>query len=734
MKKYKMLSTLIFLMSSMGTASAADLSLDSIVTAAKRNGDLSRQLLHTVFGEVVNNPFNPSGDGLLNNVFFTLNEVIAILALVYLAVIGMKKIHQAGQLGSFIEHDANGAYNIIKTTFGWLLLVPTTVGWSVAQLIFLWSGSIFGIGAANIISDKVTDELASGKALYVTPVTPEMASVAKTMFEMNLCAIGVNQGLSQMEASGQHYESDSQMQYKTGDTGYSITITNGSAQCGSVTLPAKPSGWTSIFSSSSYSDSVYSAQQRATNTLMSSMKEAATNFNEAYFQKLSSGTGELPDVETAIQNAARTYQETVQSTADDDSSQNQLKQQLSEDIKKSGWMWLGAYYHTISTANTEMNDISNLKPVVSGLSNGGELGSIDYYRSLKAAYQTNLKNSDYTPSLGSTSSSLASNIDSKQLDQAASSGDGGSFLAGVFKSPMANIVNSIATSNYGTGDGYSDVTNPLLKMKAVGDYTMDAADGAIAGWVAAKALLNVSEGNSIAGAVSSVVNFFSSSKDAVKGIMDGIAPLYYLLVFSLLGLGMSLSLWLPFVPFIFWFQALTDWLVTLMTGVVASSLWAATHINVGQSNEDKSTYGYIFLIDVMVRPLLIVMGFIFASLAIVGLGTLVNMMFKTTLLNVQADSITGIFSAIGIIGIYARICTGMVARVFGLIPRMPNYVISWIGNKVNDSVLGDMNDHVQNVIGAMSGQGKEVARNMPKSFNPGGKAARPNDKVDGFKN
>ncbi len=50
-------------------AYSADLGIDSITEAAKRSGDLSRQMLHTVFGEVVNNPFSPSGDGLLNNVF-----------------------------------------------------------------------------------------------------------------------------------------------------------------------------------------------------------------------------------------------------------------------------------------------------------------------------------------------------------------------------------------------------------------------------------------------------------------------------------------------------------------------------------------------------------------------------------------------------------------------------------------------------------------------------------------
>lgn len=81
-------------------AYSADLGIDSITEAAKRSGDLSRQMLHTVFGEVVNNPFSPSGDGLLNNVFFTVNEVIAILALIYMAIISIKNYIRQGNLGS----------------------------------------------------------------------------------------------------------------------------------------------------------------------------------------------------------------------------------------------------------------------------------------------------------------------------------------------------------------------------------------------------------------------------------------------------------------------------------------------------------------------------------------------------------------------------------------------------------------------------------------------------------
>lgn len=122
--------------------------------------------------------------------------------------------------------------------------------------------------------------------------------------------------------------------------------------------------------------------------------------------------------------------------------------------------------------------------------------------------------------------------------------------------------------------------------------------------------MSVADGNNAAGMGAGLLNFFTSGKDIIKGVIKTAAPIVYMILVALFCIGLTLSIWLPFVPFIYWFVAMADWLVTLLTGIVASSLWAATHINIGQTNEDRSTYGYIFLIDVMIRPLLMVMGFI----------------------------------------------------------------------------------------------------------------------------
>ncbi|HGY2851783.1 TPA: DotA/TraY family protein, partial [Escherichia coli] len=145
----------------------------------------------------------------------------------------------------------------------------------------------------------------------------------------------------------------------------------------------------------------------------------------------------------------------------------------------------------------------------------------------------------------------------------------------------------------------------------------------------------------------------------------------------------------------------------------------------------RSTYGYVFLIDVMIRPMLMVMGFIFASLAIVALGTALNMMFKFAMEQVQSDSFTGLLSSIGFLMLYARLCTGMVARVFALPARMPNYVINWIGQKMNDSVLGDMQNHVHDIFAAFGRGAKNMNRNNPKQFNPDAGVDKSKDGIKG---
>lgn len=73
--------------------------------------------------------------------------------------------------------------------------------------------------------------------------------------------------------------------------------------------------------------------------------------------------------------------------------------------------------------------------------------------------------------------------------------------------------------------------------------------------------------------------------------------------------GFSLSIYLPFIPFIFWMTGIGNWIVSVLIGCTAGPLWAATHLGTSEDRGSRAAYGYIYLIDSMIRPPLMVFGF-----------------------------------------------------------------------------------------------------------------------------
>ena len=148
--------------------------------------------------------------------------------------------------------------------------------------------------------------------------------------------------------------------------------------------------------------------------------------------------------------------------------------------------------------------------------------------------------------------------------------------------------------------------------------------------------------------------------------------------------------------------AIGNWLVSVLVGCAAGPLWAATHLGTEQDRGSRATYGYIYFIDAMIRPALMVFGFIFASVAVVAGGTVLNALYFTALKNIQADSFTGLVSVIGFLMIYARICTSMVASIFALQAYLPDYIIAFLGGRDGVNSLGGMVDAVKGIFSSGS--------------------------------
>lgn len=690
-------------------------SFDSIENAAKRSTDLSRQLLVMIFGDVVTNPLSTNAT-MVGQLFFIFNGIVFVLAVIWFLLISLKHITKAGHTGKVFGSGAT-PMAVVTTVAGFLFLVPTVSGWSLAQLVFLWAVSVMGIGSANLMTDKIADLMKSGYSLVMQPVAPQTVSSARAIYEMNLCMYATNAELSGMYS--QYGKSDTPlMAIKTTTEGFEIS--NGSASCGSARLPASSknslTGW--LFAPDVNTDAIESAQRNAMNQMQNTLNQNASSFVTALLNKQKNGGGTLPDAETAIQQAARTYEDSINAIVNAQGNGDELATAMTTELKRSGWLSLGAWYQTFATANQKVSDTVALKPVVSGQSSLGDIGVSDTLNNVITAYQAQIQNSPYTPPLGTQTTS-------KETAQTQDSSDPNAVFVGIFNSPGQRLTNKIAQLQIGQDNVNSLQMNPLLKMKAIGDVTLVTTESVFITFTAVSAAMKAyNEG--VSGFIISVLSFKGST--VAKYIVEGISPIMYFILISLFCVGFSLSLYLPMIPFIFWLAAAANWIVSVLVGATGGSLWAATHIGTEEEKGSRSAYGYIFLIDAQIRPMLMVLGFAFASLVTVAIGTLLNMLFGPVIANVQSNSITGIASIIGLLMIYARICTTTVSRVFALQVTMPDYVISWLGGREAASILGGMVESTKNMFAGFS-HGLQRAPGIKSDSN----TSVPNNGQDGIK-
>ncbi|MGK3137955.1 DotA/TraY family protein [Pantoea trifolii] len=683
----------------------------TISDAASKTGDLSRQALVMIFGDVVLTPFQPGQVTLIGSLFALLNGVLCSVALVWFLIVTLKTVFKGGQDGKVFSAGRTMLHPVMSFA-GFITLVPTASGWSLSQLVMLWAASTMGIGSANLFTDKAADMISSGMSLVVQPTAPSTRSAARAVFEMNLCKYATNRELSSLYQDGQ--ARTALMETKGGNGDY--TTGNGSALCGSARIPEPSTGvMDSLFGSAVNTASVTTASRGALDAMQSTLDAAAQAYVDAYLSRRDQDTGTLSDPETTLQNAAAAYETTVNNALNQLNYKDSLQSQLTTQLKTYGWISLGAWYNTFATANSKTNEVANAAPVTSATSLHGETGTGDLYHQVFTAYRSQVQNSTYTAPLGSQTA--------KDDGAALNATDPDAVFVSFYKSPMQKITTAIATNEIGTQADFSHQVNPLIKMQTIGDYTLGATETALAAYTLTLAAASTAD-NSVLGKIGGLL--FVNPGAVVKDVLTELSPPFYFVMLLLFAVGFSLAVFLPAVPFLYWMVGVFNWLVSVMVGCAAGPMWSATHLGAEEDKGSRSAYGYIFLIDMMLRPSLMVLGFFFASVAVMAGGTLLNLLFGTALANSNADSIMGLVKMIGWLLIYARIATFGVTRVFGLQATLADYVITFLGGAGMAGIMGGLVDDVKGMFAAAGGGSRRVP-GLQKSPNTG------SPKEDGIK-
>lgn len=194
-----------------------------------------------------------------------------------------------------------------------------------------------------------------------------------------------------------------------------------------------------------------------------------------------------------------------------------------------------------------------------------------------------------------------------------------------------------------------------------------------------------------------------SGKGAFSGTMSSISSFMLTVAYIGLAIGIMLYYVLPFMPFIYFFFAIVSWAKTLFEAIVGVPLWALAHLHYDGEGfpTRQSLYGYKLLLDIFIRPILIVFGLIAASVIFYALTRTLNNMFNLVTSNLSGfdlefakttastgepgaieylrDAVDKLFFTV----IYTLIVYMIGMSSFKLVDQIPNHIMRWLGGGVN---------------------------------------------------
>ncbi|HOO81235.1 MAG TPA: DotA/TraY family protein [Alphaproteobacteria bacterium] len=263
-----------------------------------------------------------------------------------------------------------------------------------------------------------------------------------------------------------------------------------------------------------------------------------------------------------------------------------------------------------------------------------------------------------------------------------------------FDQPTGNIIIDYVNSLFGT-NGLFEMRNntnvhPLAQLSALGKSMMEAV------------VRNAAYGAALSG---------------VKGLgfkldqfAEGAGPagnFLFALVIITVGIAAILYYVLPFLPFIYFMFAVSGWIKSIFEAIVAMPLWALAHLRIDGEGVvgPGATNGYFLLLEIFLRPTLIIFGFVASISIFSALVNVLNQIFDLVIGNLggydeelEANIVTGsapagtlsnLNIARGTVdeffftAMYAIICYLIGLSCFKLVDLIPNNILRWMGVSVS---------------------------------------------------
>ena len=178
----------------------------------------------------------------------------------------------------------------------------------------------------------------------------------------------------------------------------------------------------------------------------------------------------------------------------------------------------------------------------------------------------------------------------------------------------------------------------------------------------------------------------------------------------IMALGGSIAFYLPFVPILVYTLASISWIFSVIESMVAAPIvLLGVTFPKGHDLLGAAQQGFMLFFGVFIRPVLIVIGFIFSILVTSAAVTLASIVFGQMVLNMFAslprDSLLSVIMVGAVMVVYAIGMLNVVDYSFSFVFRLPVTVMKWIGLPTTDTMEEQL---MQDIKGGVSSSFREV--------------------------
>ncbi|MAZ44745.1 MAG: hypothetical protein CMF48_06190 [Legionellales bacterium] len=631
-------------------------------------------------------------DDFVNNgipeMFRVFNTSLLSMGAIVVGYISVISIVQTAKEGEILGKKWSSVWLPMRAISGLGMLIPQASGYCSAQVIMIWIVAQ-GVGAANMLWDVVLDNYEAGYSMTVPSPLMGLESTAEGVFKAAVCMGMANQDPGKYDLKGpiELYSAQGGSWLYFGST--SASNSNHPHVCGRIQLITANDGGVSDSKNQEVWDIQKSAFEALVTYYQPYVEEALTSESLTPFED--------PEAEELVpvwegDNNFLQYGKSLLGDFFEQIRQlnyfsyDSARAALGQDARADGWMYAGSYYSRLVTNTSSQNANVNSVPQMKADSRSARIPEDNIGDELRNRYRF---------LAGEYLNYNDTGLGGSSKEKIAISQKGGGSMPGIvsvifgpiFSDTMKFFMNFISNQAPISGPTGVSMSDPLVSMGIAGNTIVQIIEAAyiygILGGIILIGVAYIMGGHQPAGWVMSAVAKF-------------LIPFIVFLVTILLTAGLMLGIYIPLIPYMIFLFGTIGWFITVIEAVAAAPILALGLAIPSQDQWGKASHGLLLVLNLFMRPPLMIIGFIAAARILMTGADLINYSFRPAL-NAMGGEL-GVIAIPGVVMLYAGLMILVVNEGFQLINVLPDRVIRWIGGQP---------ESVASRAQAMEGQAKE---------------------------